>query len=221
MLAFVLCSVSVCGCSSHRFWRNKQNHKITCWVFYRGNANLNVWSSMLSHLKYPLPSSQPPTSPFSNLLCVIEHYSPFDGKYLLCDSPKNCLWSSLVRGWWLPVHPPQHLFATALTPLSCLDLFPEQLLCPHPSTAIKARLRGPSENGWGCAGQRMMLQTPAVLLYLCACARMTFSEMWGCCLPGQGGVFSFHQRQNFPHLSPCPLQWQDQSPGSSWSVCKC
>lgn len=111
------------------------------------------------------------------------------------------------------------MLPTALTPLGHLDLFPEQLLCPCASATTKARLRGPSDDDWSCAGQRMMLQTSAVLLYMCTYPRMIFSEMWGCCLSGRGREFSFHQKQIFPHLSPCMLQWQDQSPGTSWSVC--
>lgn len=84
--------------------------------------------------------------------------------------------------------------------LSAVWICSQRLLCPRPSAAIEARLRGPSEDDWSCAGQRMVLETSAVLLYVCACARMTFSEMWSCCLPGWGRVVSFHQRQRFPTL---------------------
>lgn len=164
MLAFIPCAVNVCGCSSHRFCRNKQHHKITCWVFYEGNAKLSVWSPMLNNLEYPLPSSQPLTCPFSNLLCGIEHYSAFDRKYLLSGSPKNCLWSSLLRGWWLLVHPPQRVCHCPDS--SRLSGFVQLLwnCCVPIQVHIAARLRGPSRDGWSCAGQRMMLQTSAVLL---------------------------------------------------------
>lgn len=57
-----------------------------------------------------------------------------------------------------------------MTPLHHLVLFPEELPCPPPRTALEARLRGPSEDDQGHAGQRMMLQTcGSVSVYVCPC----------------------------------------------------
>lgn len=80
------------------------------------------------------------------------------------------------EGLVLPVHPPQHVCHCSGSS-RCLDLFPEEVLGPLPNATIQVSLRGPSEDDWSCAGQRMVLQTSAVLLYICACAWMAFSEM--------------------------------------------
>lgn len=175
---------------------------------------------MLSHLKYALPSSQPPTSPFSNLLCVIEHYSPFDKKYLLSDSPKNCLWSTLVRGWWLPVHPAQHLFATALTPLGCLDLFTAAAVSPS-----KCSHRSQAEGSlWGwlelCRVEDGAGNLCSAPVCVCLCKDDLF---WNVELlpPRLGSCSLLSPEATLPHLSPCILQWQDQLQAAHGPSAKC
>lgn len=111
---------------------------------------------MLSLLKYLLPSSQPPISPFSNLLCAIEHYCTFDRKYLLSNSPKICLWSSPVRGWCCLSTLPS-MFATALALLAVWICslrkcwVPFQMQPSKPTWGVLLRMTGAVQGrGWCC-----------------------------------------------------------------------
>lgn len=63
----------------------------------------------------------------------------------------------------LPVHPPLHVCHCSGSS-HCLDMFPEAVLGPLPNATIQASLRGPSEDDWSCAGQRMVCK-----LLQCSC----------------------------------------------------
>lgn len=99
---------------------------------------------------------------FVPVRCLISCYS------LPAAKPPRTSWA--VRPNGQTIHPLQHLVTNAVTPLSHLVLFPEQLPCPPPSAALEAGLRGPSEDHRGRAGQRMMLQTSgSAPVYVCPC----------------------------------------------------
>lgn len=123
---------------------------------------------MLSLLKYLLPSSQPPISPFSSLLCAIEHYCTFDRKYLLSNSPKICLWSSPVRGWCCLSTLPC-MFATALALLTVWICslrqcwVPFQMQPSKPAWGVPLRMTGAVQGrGWSAN----FCSAP---VYLCLC----------------------------------------------------